>query len=227
MRTRVFILLVSFASASLALPVNAQFSLGVNAGITRMKFTGDPPKGFGFFAPRPGFSSAFRLEYRFNDAIALSIQPGFSVLKSDYKVLNDSGTAVVDSTRFTMNSLSLPIHAVVWSENGRFYLLAGFEFQYTLDFKGETLMSPLNISYDVNEYNVFAQFGAGFIIPLGKPYLSFEIRYSQGLVDLNSDIIHQGSYLPRTKLTNMNFLVGLQVPLGKTNYYQVKKKNSR
>ncbi len=50
-------------------PQHAQIALGVNAGITRMKFSGDPTSAIGFFIPRPGYSSGFRFDYRINDAI--------------------------------------------------------------------------------------------------------------------------------------------------------------
>lgn len=224
MHIRLIIILVAVFSAPLALQLDAQVSVGVNAGITRMKFSGDSPDGIGYFVPKPGFSSNLRFDYRFNNAVALSIQPGFNNLRSKYVVMNDSGTAAVDSTHFTLNTFSLPLHAVIWSENGRFYVLAGFEFDYTLNFKGETLISPVSLQDEVTDYNIYAQFGAGFIIPLGRPYLSFEIRYSQGLVDFNNSLVHEDSFLPRTKLTNLNFLVGFHVPLGNSEFYQVKKK---
>ena len=216
----ILIILLAF----MAMPQHAQIALGVNAGITRMKFSGDSPSGIGFFVPKPGFSSGLRFDYRFNDAIAVSIQPGISIQKSKYSVLNDSGTAVIDSTYFTGNFISLPLHAIIWSKNGRFYVLAGFEFSYTINFKGDPIILPTITEYNVEKYNIYAQFGAGFIIPLGKPYLSFELRYSQGLVDFNQILVHQGTDLPRTKLTNINFVVGLQVPLGNADVYQVKKK---
>jgi len=219
---RIIPLLILFTS----LPLNAQVALGVNTGITRMKFSGDPPDGIGYFAPRAGFSSALRFDYRLNDAFALSIQPAYSLLRSKYSVLNDSATKVVDSTYFSVPSLSLPVSAIVWSENGRFYVLAGFEITYVLNFTGETPISALQSTeniYDVDKFYVYAHFGAGFIIPLGKPYLSFEVRYSQGLKDLNVTLVHQGSYLPRTKLTCFNVLVGLNVPLGNPDIYKLRK----
>jgi len=228
-RTIVFLLIV--LTLPVVQPLEAQFSLGINAGVTRMKFSGDPAAGLGFFEPDPGFSAALRLDYRISDVVAISLQPGFSSLRSRYKVMNDSGTAAVDSTIMTLNSLSLPLHAVIWSENGRFFVLAGFQLDYTLSFEGKTLISPLSSlssssNYDVRDYNLYAQFGAGFIVPLGLPYLSFEFRYSQGLLDFNDPLIHQDSYLPRTKLTNIYFVVGLQVPLGTySEKYKVKRKN--
>ncbi len=139
--------------------------------------------------------------------------------------MNDSGTAAVDSTNLTVNSFSLPLHAIVWSENGRFFVLAGIQMDYTLSFKSRVLLTPYSESYEIRDFNLYAQFGAGFIVPLGKPYLSFELRYSQGLLDLNGEFFQSDSYLPRTKLTNISFVVGLQFPLGAySDKYQVKRK---
>jgi len=211
--------------AFVATPQYAQIALGVNAGITSLKFSGDSPDGIGSFVSQPGFSSGLRFDYRFNDALAVSMQPGFSYLRSKYVVLNDSGTSVIDSTYFTYNGISVPLHALAWSKNGRFYVLAGIEFSYILKFEQEVAnsISISSTTPEVKLYNFSVQFGAGFIIPLGKPYLSFEIRYSQGFTDFNQFMGQLGTYLPRTKLTNINYVVGIQVPLGNTDVYQVKK----
>lgn len=207
-------------------PVEAQFSIGVNAGVARMKFSGDPLRGLGYFRPDPGFSTALRVDYRISDAVALSLQPGFSQLRSSYFVMNDSATRAIDSTDLRLNSFSLPLHMLAWSENGRFFVLAGMQFDYSLSFKGQTLKSPFSEPYEVRDLNLYAQFGAGFIIPLGKPYLNFELRYSQGILDLTDALVHQDSFLPRTKLTNISLIVGLQWPLGRySERYPVKKKS--
>jgi len=208
-----------------ALPQHAQIAIGVNAGITRMKFSGDSPDGIGRFIPQPGLSYSLGFDYRFSDAFAVSIQPGISILKSKYVVLDDSGTEEIDSIYYNGNFFSVPLHAIVWSENGRFFVLAGFEYLYTNSFKAETIEPPTTIDYNIKKYNISAQFGAGFIILVGKPYFSFELRYSHGLVDFNQYLVHQGTLdLPRTKLTNVNFVVGFKIPLGSSDVYQVKKK---
>lgn len=230
MQSRIYILLLIILTVSIIQPLEAQLSVGVNAGVTRMKFSGDATSGYGHFQPGPGFSAAFRTDYRFSDAVAISFQPGYSTLRSSYQVMNDSGTAVVDSTQMTLQSFSLPLHAVIWSENGRFFVLAGMQFDYTLDFKSEVLISPLSSSspssvYNMRDYNLYMQFGAGFIIPLGKPYLSFELRYSQGLLDLTTPLVQTDTFLQRTKLTNISFVVGLQLPLGSySEKYQIKRR---
>jgi len=224
LRTVVFFLLA--LSVAFAHPVNAQFSLGLNAGVTRMKFSGDPVSGSGLFVPDPGFSAGFRADYRFSDAISLSLQPGFNQHRSSYKILNDSTNETLDSTKLRLNSLSFPLHVIVWSESGRFYALAGIQFDYTLSLKSETLLTSFTSNYEARDLNLYAQFGAGFILSLGKPYLNFELRYSQGIFDLKDPLVHQESFLPRTKLTNLSFVVGLQIPLGTyAEKYPLKKKN--
>ena len=142
MKVRILVFFIALLTLSIVQPLHAQFSIGVNAGLTRMKFSGDATAGLGYFVPEPGFSAALRVDYRINDAIALSFQPGYSLLRSNYKVRNDSGTQVIDSTRLHLNTFSLPLHLIVWSENGRFYALAGMQLDYNLALNGETLISP-------------------------------------------------------------------------------------
>ncbi len=211
----------------IALPQQAQISLGINAGVTRMKFSGDPPDGIGYFSPQAGYSSALQMGYRFQNGLALNVQPGFSVLRSKYSFWNDSATRIIDSTYFKFKTFSLPLQAVVWAPGGRFYVLAGFELLYTLDFDGKVSTSPIPTSsgiYKVSEYNFFAQFGAGFIIPIGRPFLNFELRYSQGLNDMSTPLIHANTELPRTKLTNINLHIGFHIPLGNPEVFSVIKK---
>jgi len=216
----IFLVLIAFTG------INAQFSLGVKAGLTRMDFSGDPPKGIGYFSPQAGLNSALQLDYRFNNGLALSVQPGYEILRSKYSTLNDSGTKVIDSTYFKMHSVSLPINAVVWSRNGRFYVLTGLVVNYILDFRGEIAKSPVqnsSLKYQVADFNFYAQFGAGFIIPIGRPYLSFELKYLQGINDLTTPLVNLDNVLPRTKLTNIIFLVGFHFPLGTKDIYTLSK----
>ena len=197
--------------------LHAQVSIGINAGINRMRFSGDPPKGLGYYESRPGLSSNLSLGYRFNDAFSLRIQPGIQKLRSKYVFLSDSISHSLDSIYYTFNSICVPLEAVVWSENGRFYFMAGIEVSYTLDFVSQSLTgsSPsYDFHEDVRDYHFFVHFGAGFIVPVGKPYLSFELRYSQGLRDINNPVTQENSYLPRTKLTVLTLQAGLHIPIG-------------
>jgi len=72
-----------------------------------MKLSGDSPDGIGVFSPQIGYSSSLRFDYRFNDAFALSIHPGYSLLRSKYSVLNDSATKTQILTQPTCPEMHL------------------------------------------------------------------------------------------------------------------------
>ena len=73
-----------------------QIALGVNTGITCLKFSGDSPDGLGTFVSQPGFSSSFRFDYRFNDAVAVSMQPSLSGFISKWLLDNPMFPAIIE-----------------------------------------------------------------------------------------------------------------------------------
>jgi hypothetical protein len=218
---RRLIILITVFLIHQGIPLNAQVSLGVNFGINRTTFSGDRPSN-GSFGPGLGPMAGFRFDYRFTQAVALSFQPSIINQVVNY-VKVDSNNDVIDSLKFKLNVLSFPIHAVIWSENGRFFVSAGLQFDYYVNARAVYPDHSVDIISELKSYNIYAQFGGGFILSLGRPYLLFEFRYSQGLVDLNSPIVHEESYLPRTKLTGLSFMAGFHLPLGKTSHYTIHK----
>ncbi|MEE9462325.1 MAG: porin family protein [Bacteroidales bacterium] len=215
------IILVTVFLIHQGIPLNAQVSLGVNFGITRTTFSGDQPTN-GSFGPELGPMAGLRFDYRFTQAVALSFQPG--IMNQGVKYIKvDSNNDVTDSLKYKLNTLSFPIHAVIWSENGRFFVSAGLQFDYYVDAKAVYPDHSVDITSELKGYNIYAQFGGGFILSLGRPYILFELRYSQGLVDLNNPIFHDEGYLPRTKLTGLSFMAGFHLPLGKTSHYTIHK----
>ena len=79
-----------------------------------------------------------------------------------------------------------------------------------------------NISSEIEKINYFATFAGGFLISLGRPYILIELRYTQGLRDLNGSVVHEDNYLPRTKTTSLGIAVSICLPIGKSDHYQVK-----
>jgi hypothetical protein len=219
---RTLIILFAVFQLQNSTSINAQVSLGINLGLNRSKFSGDAPSS-GSFGPTAGPMAGLQFDYRFNQTVSLRIQPGYLSHGANY-VKVDSNNKVSDSLKFVLDVLALPVHAVIWSKNGRFFVSAGLEFDYYLKARAIYPDHTVEITPEVKRYNIYAQFGGGFIISLGRPYILFELRYSQGLVDLTSDIVHEGSYLPRTKLTSFCLMAGFHLPLGKTSHYTIHKK---
>jgi hypothetical protein len=201
--------------------LDAQVSIGVNAGLNRSSLSGDSPSN-GSFGPILGSMAGLRLDYRINQAVAISLQPGYINQGANF-VKVDSNNRVSDSLQFKLGVLALPIHAVVWSKNGRFFVSAGLEFDYYLTAKAKYEDGSTDIKSELKSYNIFAQFGGGLMISLGSSYLLFEMRYSQGLIDINNPLVHDKGYLPRTKLTGLYFMAGFNIPLGKESHYKIQK----
>jgi len=58
-------------------------------------------------------------------------------------------------------------------------------------------------------------FGAGGLIPIGRPVLTLEARYSQSLTNLNEGVILSSTNLPaRFRSSGFQFLAGMLLPLG-------------
>ena len=193
-------------------------SVGIKAGPLRTKLAGDAPSNASI-APEIGMKGAVQFDYRFNQAVSLRTQPGLIFQSIKYLYL-DTITDELDSLFLHLNSYSIPLNATIWSENGRFFFSAGFEIDIYSNFKGEDASGTVDFKSSIEMINVLMQFGAGFIVSVGKPYLSFELMYSQGFKDLNSSFIHNDYYFPRTKLSWLAFSVGFHLPFGEAPYYQ-------
>jgi hypothetical protein len=135
----------------------------------------------------------------------------------------DSNNKVTDSLTYVFNSISFPIKAGIWTRNGRFFVTAGFGASYVLTGMANHPGESVDISSEIAKFNFYAQFGGGFLISLGRPYLQMELNYSQGLRDLNSSVFHDQGYLPRTKLTGLNFTASIHLPLGASGHYKILK----
>jgi len=166
--------------------------------------------------------AGLRLDYRFNQAVAISLQPGY-VNKGSNFVKVDSNNKVLDSLQYVIGAFALPINAVIWSKNGRFFVSTGLQFDYHLKAKAKYEDGSTDVMSEIKQYYIYAQFGGGFMISLGSSYLLFELRYSQGLFDINNQLVHEEDYLPRTKLTGLNLMAGFHIPLGKESHYKIHK----
>ncbi len=200
----------------------AQLSLGIHTAINRTNFSGDPPSS-AYFEPRMGYHVGIRTDYRFLQSVSVSLQPSFAQAAIKYVVADSLDER--DSMMINMTAISLPVQAVIWSENGRFFVTGGFKIGYNHKFIAEHNSTEIDLISEIKKFNLSAQFGAGFFINIGRPYLVFELRYTQGLVDINESIIHGEKYLPRTKLTNMSFQISFQIPVGDKDSFKIRKKN--
>lgn len=202
--------------------VKAQSAIGVIGGLSNMKFTGDQPTK-GWFGVDKGYGLGLSYSYRFSQVFSLGTSLNYTVSKAAYRHA-DTFNVEVDTMNLKLKGYTLPIDAVVWSKNGRFYVFTGLEFFFASSFTGENRFGQeLKFEDQMRDVNIFAHFGAGFIIPIGKPHLFCNVRYSQGLTDLNNAHNSEDSYLPRTKMFAWKLKFGIVIPLKDENHYSILK----
>lgn len=178
------------------------------------KLSGDVPNK-AKYKSSTGLNIGANIDIQLSKTIFLSLQPSYSQegTKISY-TLPDSPTPV-DSISIGLNYFSLPILLKITTVNERYYALAGFEPALLLNSSQTIDDKEQEIDANVTEFNLAMQFGVGLRIPIGFPRLFIELRYSQGLVNLTDDPIAQNS-IPRVKTSGMKIIVGIEIPLKKS-----------
>ncbi|MEO8209682.1 MAG: hypothetical protein ABI840_03905, partial [bacterium] len=64
-------------------------------------------------------------------------------------------------------------------------------------------------------YDIVSNFNVGYELPLGKPHLFFELRYLQGLININNEntASAQNIYISNFKSKGFSFITGLIFPI--------------
>lgn len=194
--------------------VSGQSYVGVLAGLNSSKLAGDaPPKGK--YKGLMGANVGAYFDLNLGKGIFLSLQPSYSQegAKVSYKLSNYQEP--VDSIKIRLNYFSLPLLLKVTSTNERFYAIGGFEAGMLVDSYVSSNDVKEEVKSDIREYNIAMHFGAGIHIPVGYPRLFFELRYTQGIVNLTNEPIEE-SYIPRVSTAGLKILVGIEIPLKKS-----------
>lgn len=228
MKKNILIFYLLLFSCSSSFYIYGQSVFGAYAGLHSMKLTGDSPSS-GFLSLEGGNKFGLTYDYRFNQVVSVNSRFDYTYTNLKYVFADTTSEEEKDSMMLKLKAVSIPLSAVIWSENGRFYVLAGIEFYFPLSFKGHKPDETIDYTPEIRDVVFNAHFGAGMIIPIGKPLLFIEVRYSQGLVDLNSSTIHDTgeSKYPRTKAFAASLNFGIKIPIGKDNHFQIikRKKN--
>lgn len=206
-----FVLLLFLGSTTLM----GQSYVGVFAGLNSSKLSGDAPQK-ATYEGLMGANVGAHFDLKISKVISLSIQPSYSQegTKVSYNV---SGQQLpVDSLKIRLNYFSLPLFIKIASTNKRFYALTGIETGFLLDHSLSSNDEEIDVDVKLSEINVAMHFGAGYRIPLGYPRLYIELRYAQGLINITDEPVTE-SYIPRVKTAGFKVLVGVEIPLSKSN----------
>lgn len=194
----------------------AQVDLGIFAGIDNGRLSGDKFSNTKY-KPKTGFIVGLSVDTQINDLISLSFQPGYFKSSSSIQVPDTIANEYKDSIRISVEYMILDIFIKIQSKSKRLYFSSGLEFGYGLSLVADNELEEVDITDELNKWNISAVFGMGYKIPIKRSSLYFELRYAQGLVNMTKADPLEDDSMPRVKLSGLKIVTGFQIPISKRN----------
>jgi Outer membrane protein beta-barrel domain len=212
--------LLLLVTVSIASPAHAHAAAaGALLGVGRQSISGDAPPNTSYGA-RGGLIAGVQGEISLTPDIALSVQPSFAQRRTTLTSVEDvTGENALD---LNLDYVSVPVLLKFEIAGGRTYFAGGVD----VGFLKSAHLTGNGVDDDIKDRfhstDVGALFGFGVLFPVGKPRLTTELRYVQGLVNLSGGFASSDvdgsttSSLPdRFHSGGLELVAGILFPLGK------------
>lgn len=189
---------------------SAQIRVGALIGLNSTSFSGDTPPGSNF-ASDVGYSGGITADFFFLDDVSILLQPMYSHKTSTIQYDVNYQYEPIDSMNLFIDYVEIPLNVKVTANNKIAYVTAGLTFSIPLS--ATIINNTLGSETDINEFfetfSVSANFGVGVQFKIGKPYLFFELRYSQGLTNLSKSTNEEYRIIQKLKSNSMQLYTGI------------------
>lgn len=208
----IFLLIVlSFSNKSFS-----QFNVGVSGELSSSSYGGVSPSNASYESVT-GFGGSLIGEIRLVKNVYLSLQPGYITKGSKVKFGNENN--IINDTTVTFDIsqsyFNIPLNVKIFSN--RFYIAAGFAYQIlsSANITNDRSSDEKDIKSQFKTFDLVSNFNVGYQLPIGTPYLFFELSYMQGLVNINNTNTAGANdiYLQNFKSKGMSFITGLIYPI--------------
>ncbi|MCB0727796.1 MAG: porin family protein [Ignavibacteria bacterium] len=204
---------------SVAGTVSAQFKIGASVNLNKTTFGGAPPDNSDY-SSIIGLGGSLLIDLKLTNNVYISLQPGYQTSGSDINfgnannLLNDT----VKTYEIQLGYFSVPLNLKIYHKN--LYVgggvIAGFLSSSTLE--DEYLDTESDIKDKFKTFDLLWNFNVGYKVSLGKPDLFFELRYLQGLLNINdvnsySNVESENNYLSNFKNKGFSLITGILYPL--------------
>ncbi len=195
--------------------VCAQTVIGIFGGIDLTDLSGDAPDN-AKYTPDVGFAVGAVGELRIVPDVWLSVQPTWIQRGSRiaFAVLGEE--ELNDSLGLNANYASVPILLKIVSNNGKTYVTGGVDLGFLLNATISGAGDPVDVSHTFRNIDLSADFALGIMLPVGKPRITIEARYSQSILntahpDQSPEVY---SLPPRFRWSGIQLFAGFLYPLG-------------
>jgi len=155
-----------------------------------------------------GYLAGVQGEFNIAKNIALSLQPRYSTRDTKLSTISTTPTEI----HLKLDYVSVPVVVKFSAMNGRTYVAGGVD----IGFLQKAHLSTNGLDRDVKSYfnkndlNALVGFGVNF--PIGRPHITTEMRYMQGVSNLASKTI--GELPERFHTYGLQLSAGILFPIG-------------
>ena len=213
------LLLATLAAVALiasVVPAKAvSFRLGAQVIGSHSSLRGDLPDE-GSWEGTAGVSGGLVAELNLTSDVSISLQPAYAPRGGREVFMKRR--FVIGTIDYDIEYLTLPLIVRVTGDpvGVRGFVTAGLDFSILVDATAKTDSTSRDISDGLDSTSIGALFGAGVMVPVSKHFLTFEVRYVQGLDDIvNRDAsTDTGMASKSVKYRDIHLLSGLLFTLG-------------
>lgn len=203
------VLLVTALSIGLAEHAQAA-AVGAMLGVGREGISGDAPPSTSY-GPAAGLIAGLQAEVGLRKDFAFSVQPMFIERGTTLTTATVAGETTRD---LKLNYVSVPM-VLKFRTSARTYVSGGLDlgFLQSAHLTGEG--ADDDVKDDFESFDVGALFGFGVLFPIGRPHLTTELRYVQGLTSLSGDSAVLLNLPDRFHSGGWQLTAGVLFPLGR------------
>jgi hypothetical protein len=198
------------------IPANGQVNLGLFGGVNQSNLAGDRPPGASHES-RTGLAAGLIGEFHLADGVWLSFQPMYLQRGTDvlFRVPGDTSPDTASLT-LALDYVTLPVMVKFVSGNGKTYVAGGIDLGYLANAELSGADESEDVKQAYNDFGLAANFAFGAMLPIGRPRLTLEARYSQSILNVNDPDGEVLEELPlRSRSSGLQLYAGLLYPLGR------------
>ncbi len=192
-----------------------EWRLGLQGGANSSGLSGDTPSGISL-GKQSGVAAGLIGEFLLTEDVWLSIQPMYLQRGTTSEIAVSGQEDGIEGPSISLDYVAVPILVRIVSGNQWTYVVGGLNPAFLLDAQQLDGGATEDVMSDLNGFDLSADIGFGLMVPLGRPTLSFEIRYEQSILNLaDSGGAEENELLPlRFRSSGFLFMAGLLMPLG-------------
>jgi Outer membrane protein beta-barrel domain len=168
----------------------SDFEVGLALGGYRSTLKGDTPENYKFARKLSG-TAGLSIMWRVAPDVAILFEPGYTVRGTKLQAKLIGEARPIDVYQARLPYISLPVSVRIHSDSGKWFVSGGLEFGWLQSAELERLdgeLETIDITDQVTPFDAALTMGLGVSVPRMPLPTAIEVRYSQGLVNLDDGI---------------------------------------